>query len=259
MQSAIDQAEPCPVAKPKGNGHDHDAQSALDDEAEIVRLAALSMLEYELDRSAAAERLGVRAPILDKLVKAARPADTASPGQGRLVELCEPEQWREPVDGAILISDLEAAILAYICMTKEQAHAVALWVLFTHCFAIAWCAPELVIKSAQKRSGKTRLIEVLTYLVNYPLATSNITVAALFRVIESRCPTLLLDEAETFVRDNEELRGIINSGFNRSAAYVLRTVGDDHEVRQFSTWCPQVLAGIGNLPDTIGDCSSSSL
>lgn len=32
-------------------------------------------------------------------------------------------------------------------------------------------------------------------------------------------------------------------------------VGDDHEPRWFKTWCPKVLCGIGNLPDTIKDRS----
>jgi hypothetical protein len=55
---------------------------------EITRLSKLSIVEYEGDRIIAAEKLGVRAAILDKLVKDARPAET---GQGRPLELPEPE------------------------------------------------------------------------------------------------------------------------------------------------------------------------
>ena len=46
-------------------------------------------------------------------------------------------------------------------------------------------------------------------------------------------------------------------GFDRlnRAARVLRTVGDNHEVRAFSTWCPMALAAIGKLPDTLEDRS----
>jgi hypothetical protein len=76
----------------------------------------------------------------------------------------------------------------------------------------------------------------------------------MFRVIESYRPTLLVDEADTFLRDNDELRGIINSGHRRGGA-VLRTVGDDHEPRAFSTYAPCAIALIGKLPDTLHDRS----
>jgi putative DNA primase/helicase len=69
-------------------------------------------------------------------------------------------------------------------------------------------------------------------------------------VIESAQPTLLIDEADSFARDNEELRGILNSGHTRDAAFVIRTEGDDHEPRRFSTWGAMAVAGIGRLPPT---------
>ncbi len=82
---------------------------------------------------------------------------------------------------------------------------------------------------------------------------SNISPAATFRVIEAKSPTLLIDEADAFFRENEELRGVINSGHTRATAYVIRTVGDDHEVKQFSTWGAKAIALIGKLPDTVMD------
>ena len=56
--------------------------------------------------------------------------------------------------------------------------------------------------------------------------------------------------------NNDELRGILNSGHTRTTAFVIRTVGDDPTRQQkFSTWGAKVLALIGNLPDTIQDRS----
>jgi hypothetical protein len=46
----------------------------------------------------------------------------------------------------------------------------------------------------------------------------------LFRYIEEVRPTLLIDEADSFVKDNEEMRGILNSGHTKAAAYVIRNV-----------------------------------
>lgn len=55
------------------------------------------------------------------------------------------------------------------------------------------------------------------------------TSSVVFRIIEERAPTLLIDEADTFLPDNNELRGILDSGHRRSNAFVLRNVGDNHE------------------------------
>jgi hypothetical protein len=94
---------------------------------------------------------------------------------------------------------------------------------------------------------------VLGELVARPLPTSNVTVPAVFRTIEKAHPTLLIDEADTFLKENEELRGVLNSGHRKGTASVIRTVGDDHEPRQFSTWAPAAIAMIGQLPATLDD------
>ena len=64
----------------------------------------------------------------------------------------------------------------------------------------------------------------------------------------------MLDEADSYARDNEDLRGVLDAGLRRDGA-VIRTVGDDHEPRQFSAWAPVALAAIGHLPGTIEDRS----
>jgi putative DNA primase/helicase len=65
----------------------------------------------------------------------------------------------------------------------------------------------------------------------------------------------LIDEADAFLKDNEELRGIINSGHSRDTAYVLRTVGEDHTPTKFNTFCCKAIAGIGRQAGTIEDRS----
>ncbi|MGH9353223.1 MAG: DUF3631 domain-containing protein, partial [Terriglobia bacterium] len=72
---------------------------------------------------------------------------------------------------------------------------------------------------------------------------------------EKYSPTLLIDEADTFLRDSDELRGVLNSGHRRRSAVVIRTVGDDFEPRQFCTWAPKAIALIGKLPPTLADRS----
>jgi putative DNA primase/helicase len=99
------------------------------------------------------------------------------------------------------------------------------------------------------------LLELIGRLSRRPLFASNISPSATFRVIEAFAPTLIIDEADSFLRENEELRGVINSGHTRTTAYVIRCVGQDFEPKRFSTWAAKAIAGIGRLSDTIMDRS----
>jgi putative DNA primase/helicase len=109
------------------------------------------------------------------------------------------------------------------------------------------------IESPQKRCGKTTLMALIAAVAARALSASNITPAALFRTIEKWQPTLLIDEADTFLHNNHELRGVLNAGHTRSQAYVIRTVGEDHEPRTFCVWGPVAIALIGKLPSTLAD------
>jgi len=135
-------------------------------------------------------------------------------------------------------------------LQNGAAVAIGLWTLFAYTLDSFDVAPRLAITSPTMRSGKTTLLSILTGLVPRALLASNISPASTFRVIESARPTLLIDEADTFARENEELRGILNSGHSRDAAFVVRTEGEGHEPRRFSTWGAMAVAGIGRLPAT---------
>jgi hypothetical protein len=140
--------------------------------------------------------------------------------------------------------------------------AVSLFVLHTWAFDAAQATPYLAVVSAEKQSGKTLLLEVLELLVREPWRTSSTTEAALFRKIERDRPTLLLDEIDAVFGSNTErtepLRAALNAG-NREGAKATRVVGQgaNMEPRDFSVFCPKVLAGIdtGRLPETIQDRS----
>ena len=219
---------------------------------ELQRLAALPTIQYEHERRVAAESLGMRASALDVAVKAARPQD--SKGQGRAFDLLSIEPWPAEVNGAELLDEISSAILRHIVMPTESAETLALWTVHTHCFECFSITPRAALTSPEKQCGKTTTIDILERLVARPLPTSNATVSAIFRVIEAAKPTVLIDEADTFLKENHELRGILNTG-HRRGGQVLRTVGDDHEPRVFSTWAPVAIAMIGHLPDTLNDRS----
>ena len=206
----------------------------------------LTELDEGLRRLKARLRAAARAPVA---------ANSAGPrpGQGRELKLPEPQPWPTPVDGANLLDELSATIPRYMVMAPEAVHTVALWVLFTYLLDAFETSPRLAITAPQKRCGKTTLLSVLYQLTWRPLAAANLTPAVAFRVIEAAQPTLLIDETDTFVKENDELRGVFNSGHSRATAFVIRC--EDNQPRCFSTWAAVALAGIGKLPATLADRS----
>jgi hypothetical protein len=84
--------------------------------------------------------------------------------------------------------------------------------------------------------------------------------ATLYRVVAKtqnagKTPTLLLNEADTYIDGNEEFRGILNQGWERENASTWRCDGEGFEPTEFSTWAPAAIAKIGTLSDTILDRS----
>jgi putative DNA primase/helicase len=158
------------------------------------------------------------------------------------------------VDGAALVGEIADTISRYVILPDHGAGAIALWVVAAHALDSFDIFPILAIESPEKRCGKTTLLSVIQWLVPKPLLAANMTLATVFRAIEEFGPTLVIDEAETFISsDNPELVGVFNSGHNRALAYVLRLVGDAHDLKQFRTWCAKVMALIGVLPATLQD------
>jgi putative DNA primase/helicase len=139
-------------------------------------------------------------------------------------------------------------------MAAAAVTAVALWIVHTYVLDCFMISPRLAITSPEKRCGKTTLLDVLSRLVNKPLSTAHITTSAAFRIVEMHRPTLLVDEADTFLPNNNELRGLLNAGHRRGGTYTC-SVGDDHEPRAFAVYSAAAIALIGDLPATLADRS----
>ena len=150
-----------------------------------------------------------------------------------------------------------ATFTRYVILPKHAAEALALWVVHAWAFDAWDISPFMVIISPEKRCGKTTVLIILQFLTPRSELASDISAAAVFRYVEDERPTLLIDEADTFIKDNEEMRGVLNTGHTKTAAYVIRTVEmcGEHKAKRFSTWAPKAIATIRSLADTLEDRS----
>ncbi len=235
-------------AKPNGSaGFTVEDAPAESDDERVARLAKLPLLAYERARPTEAKEMGVRPAILDKLVATARgEAESATPGQGRKLEIARPQPWPEKVDGAEILDAISEFLARHVFLPPGAADALAAWTAHTYCFTAFRHSPRVAFTSPEKRCGKTTALDALGLLVCAPLYTANVTAAALFRTIEIAAPTILIDEADTFLRDAPDLTGALNAGHKRGGQ-VVRCVGEDAEPRQFSVFAPAALAAIGTL------------
>src|SRR6476620_7983113 len=109
---------------------------------------------------------------------------------------------------ANLLDSLAQLLPRFVVLPKHAAETLALWIVHTYCFQFRDVSTYIGVESPEKRCGKTTLLGILSKLVHQPIIASNISPSAFFRVIEEMRPTLLIDEADTFLQGNDELRGI---------------------------------------------------
>lgn len=222
--------------------------------AEVENLTNIKNgFEYEKKRARISDEYGVRKSIIDQSVKEIRRELADITSEESVV--IEAEPWNEPVNGRVLLDTMSSEIKRYVVLPEGASDAIAVWALMTYCHEAFRVLPILGIVSPEKRCGKTTLLEALLGFCNKALPASNISSAAVYRAIEKFGPSLLVDEADTFLKSNEELRGVLNSGHTRSMSYTLRCEGDNNEPKKFSTWGPKAIACIGNLPGTLEDRS----
>jgi hypothetical protein len=227
-----------------------------DDDAIVRRLAGLTVIEYEKVRKAEAKSLGgMRTSVLDKLVDAERKEAEKSKEIDDVIEQLEP--WERSVDGAELLHDAEEILKRHVILPPGGNIVIPLWAMGSYCMDAWQLFPKMLITSPRKRCGKTVLLEAIECIVFRALVSSNISPSAIFRCIDEWAPTLMIDEADTFTKDNDELNGIMNAGHSKRNAAVIRSekVGDTFMPRKFSVWCPQVIAGIGEQRGTMHDRS----
>ncbi len=123
LREEIDRAHQTAGSKQK-NGH-AEPNGKEDDEAEIERLAQLSSIQYDQERKAAAEKLGVRTSTLDVSVQAER--EKTSKELKDFLPHWKVEAWSEAVAGTVLLDELRKHFARYIVLPKHSDVVLALW------------------------------------------------------------------------------------------------------------------------------------
>lgn len=163
-----------------------------------------------------------------------------------------------PEQTAALLEAGRQFIQRFVMLSKAQALVLSLFILYTYAVEQFDCAPYLQVTSAEKRCGKTRLLEVLSLIVNRPWLTARTSAAALVRKLHSDRVTLLLDESDAAFGGDKEysetLRGVLNAGHRKGMKACLCVgKGADIKVADFDVFGPKVISGIGELPGTVAD------
>jgi hypothetical protein len=161
---------------------------------------------------------------------------------------------------AIILYQVAGLLRQFVVFQNDyQAVAVSLWVGHTHAIDAADSTPYLAVTSPEKRSGKTRLFDVLEHVVARPWRAVTPSEPVTFRKIHKDQPTLLLDEADAIWAkgsEHEGLRALLNAGHRRGVR-VPRMVGEGAglKIAEFDVFGAKAVAGIGDLPDTVMDRS----
>lgn len=161
--------------------------------------------------------------------------------------------------GEQLLSAVEQYISRFVILPVGTLLPVALWTLATHLYGQFESFPYLAIVSPTKRAGKTQLLKTLELLARASLRCTFPSPAVLYRVINDRQPTLLLDEVEFLSGRKSDhalaVIAILDAGFEAGGMVPRCGGAKGDKLEYFSVFCPKAFASIGRLPDTLADRS----
>jgi hypothetical protein len=157
-----------------------------------------------------------------------------------------------PVD---VVQVVRAFIRRFVVLQSADIELlIALWVIHTYAIDCASYTPYLHITGPTPECGKSRLLEVLEVLVHNPWLTGGSSKSSLMRTLQATHPTLLLDEADTALsQDDDSLTNILNNGFQRGKAVSVsdKDAAGNWTPTRFDVFGPKAISGIDDIRDTI--------
>jgi putative DNA primase/helicase len=220
---------------------------------ELAALKQSNVVRYE-EFLAALKKKKVRVGVLDREIKGVikTAADQSAPEKAD--ELLLPhwiiEPWGEPVNTGDLLHAITQQISRYVATLENRALVPALWTMGSYVHEAATHSPLLLVTSPEADSGKSTLLGVIGFLAKRALLSVSISGPALFRSLTKWQPTFIVDEADTALVRNDDLKEVMNSGWTRGQG-VIRCDPETNNPRLYPTFAPKAIGMKGKkLPDT---------
>ena len=163
----------------------------------------------------------------------------------------------------VSIPDLYEKIYGYLKQFihfPDEAYLsyISLWVMGTYVFMLFRYYPYVWL-NAEKGSGKTLLMEILSAIAFNGELVTNPTESVIFRDISNNLITMFIDEVEQLRKRDKDTYGslisLLNTGFSR-AGVVKRsecTSKGNFEVKTYRAYSPKMFAGINEIDDILQD------
>jgi len=145
--------------------------------------------------------------------------------------------------------------------------AATAWIAHTHLIdafeSEGFHTPRLAVLSPVKRSGKTRVLDIIELLVQSPESMISPTPSAVYTLTgcSEVIPTLLVDEIGRMIdrKDFGDFATIVEAGFKPGKTIPRTTFNSagKRNIERFKVYAPMLMAGIdnGRMPDTFIDRS----
>jgi hypothetical protein len=162
--------------------------------------------------------------------------------------------------GPELLERLELFLRRFVVMGEDLPALLALWLTGTYCYTVFEYFPYLVLRSPEKRCGKSRTLDLISLLgFNAHQPTTSPTEAQIFREPREDGGVQIYDELEGMTGDKERwsaVTSVLNAGFHRGQVVTrYRKTSQGQQKETFETFVPRAIASISSLETTLEDRS----
>jgi len=152
---------------------------------------------------------------------------------------------------------LMASLKRYIYHADETSYVVdVLWSMGTYFYRL-WNAYPYLALHGERGAGKTTLLTWLSAVCFNAEFVVNTSEASLYRSIQAKAPTLLIDEQEGLNNSKiareikADLMGILKSGYKAGAKVARQDLEEKGITRYFEVYSPKALAAIELFEDVL--------
>jgi len=165
----------------------------------------------------------------------------------------------ETIDGVQLFNELRNEYRYFMDFPKEEWYDIdPIWVIGTYCFTLFQTYPYLFF-GGFREVGKTKAVKLTMALSYNGRRSTNSSVPALFRAVQSARGSVGIDEGEKLASEkrNAELQNFMLGGWE-SDSYHERTIEKttkgtkEYVLKRFENYCPKAIGNIKGLEGALG-------